>query len=201
MIEALLQGLFMGLVLTTFCGPIFFMLIDLGITGTIKSVFWLALSVFLCDVLIVFCLLFIALNFVSDIKSLQILYYIGGGLLVYFGINKLLKKPQLSQQKIIDSKELSKLFVKGFMINVFNPNILLFWFSAITLALSTYNNNKQFVIIHFISGLLLSFTTDFLKGYGAFKLKKFVTPTILTSLNILSGLILIGFGLKLIILH
>lgn len=197
-----MQGCLMGLVLSTFCGPIFFMLIDLGINGTIKAVFYLALSVFLCDVIIVFTLLFIAMQFVTELKNIDILYYCGGAILIYFGIKNLLKKNDLpAQNNVIDKKQLNKLLLRGFIINLLNPNILFFWFGAITLALSTYHNNKSLVIIHFITGLSVSFLTDFLKGYSAFNLKKYIKPQFIKYLNVFSGLVIIGFGIKLIFFH
>ncbi len=202
MLDAVLQGMLMGLILSTFCGPIFFMLIDLGISGTVKSVFYLAASVFLCDALIVFFLLFVALSFVSNLKSLEMLYYIGGSVLIYFGIRNILKKTQIAEQhEEFDQKRLNKILLKGFVVNLLNPNILFFWFGAITLALSTYHNDKKLVIVHFICGLTVSFLTDFLKGFSAFHLKQYIKPPLVKFLNKLSGIIIIFFGLKLIFFH
>lgn len=202
MLDAVLQGILMGLILSTLCGPIFFMLIDLGINGTVKSVFYLALSVFVCDAIIVFFLLFAAVHLVSNLKHLDVIYYVGGIILIYFGTRNLIKKTALSvQHDKVDRKHLNTLILKGFFINLLNPNILFFWFGALTLALNTYHYEKKLVAVHFASGLSISFLTDFFKGYSAFHLRRYITPGLVKFLNKLSGVVIIGFGLKLIFFH
>lgn len=201
MVDTVLQGILMGLILSTFCGPIFFMLINLGLTSSIKSVFYLAFGAFLSDLLIILVLLYIALGSIAESQYLNILYYAGGGILVYFGIRNLLAKPALLEESQTSQKDLNKLFLKGFMINSLNPNIFFFWFGTMMLAFSTYHNDKDLVLIHFISGLSISFCIDFLKGFSAFHLKKYVKPNFLKMLNKFSGIVIIGFGLKLMFFH
>ncbi len=201
MTEAVIQGIIMGLILSTFCGPIFFMLINLGITSSLKSVFYLAFGVFVSDMLTIFLLLYAALGSITDLKSLEILYYFGGAVLIYFGIRNLLKEPVIVEYSEVSQKALNKIFIRGFMINSLNPTILFFWFGAMMLAFSTYHNNKNLVLAQFISGLAVTLFTDCLKGYSAFHLKKYVKPSFLKVLNKISGLIIIGFGLKLIFFH
>jgi threonine/homoserine/homoserine lactone efflux protein len=201
MLNAVLQGVIMGLILSTFCGPIFFMLINLGVTSSLKSVFYLAIGAFLSDLLIVLILLYVALGNVSELKQLEVLYYIGGAVLLYFGVKNLFTTPVIVQQTEMSQKELNRIFFKGFMINSFNPNILFFWFGTMMLAFSTYHNDKNLVLAQFVSGLSVSLCTDCLKGYSAFHLKKYIKPSFLKVLNKISGLIIIGFGLKLIFFH
>lgn len=201
MFEAVFQGIIMGLILSTFCGPIFFMLINLGISSTLKSVFYLSFGVFLSDVITIFLLLYVALGSITEIKHFEILYYIGGAVLVYFGLRNLIKEPVIKEQVEVSQKTLNKIFLKGFMINSLNPTILFFWFGAMMLAFSTYHNDKRLVLTQFISGLIITLLTDCMKGYSAFHLKQYIKPTFLKVLNKISGIIIIGFGLKLIFFH
>jgi len=201
MFEAVFNGIIMGLILSTFCGPIFFMLINLGITSTLKSVFYLAFGVFLSDVITIFLLLYVALGSISTLKHLEILYYIGGTILIYFGLRNLIKEPVIKDQVEVSKKDLNKLFIKGFTINSLNPTILFFWFGAMMLAFNTYHNDRSLVVTHFISGLSVGLLTDCMKGYSAFHLKKHIKPPFLKVLNKISGLIIIGFGMKLIFFH
>src|SRR5437016_5105517 len=126
MYEAVLKGIIMGLILSTFCGPIFFMIINLGLNSTLKSVFYLAFGAFLSDVIIIFLLLYVALGSVSELKNLEILYYLGGVILIYFGARHLIKEPVIVEQVEVSQKTLNALFIKGFMINSLNPTILFF---------------------------------------------------------------------------
>ncbi|MGB3949056.1 MAG: LysE family transporter [Bacteroidia bacterium] len=201
MIDAVLQGVMMGLFLSTFCGPIFFMLINLGLTSSIKSVFYLALGTFLSDLIIIFSLLYVILGSITNLEGVQILKYIGGTLLIYFGLRNFFSQSITLESNKNADNNFKKIFLQGFIVNSLNPNILLFWFSTMMVALGTYKSNKELVLTHFLSGLIVSFGIDFLKGYSAFHLKKYITPTILKALNIFSGVVLIGFGLKLIFLH
>jgi len=201
MLEAVFQGIMMGLILSTFCGPIFFMLINLGISSTLRSVFYLAFGVFLSDAITIFLLLYVALGSISELKDLEMLYYFGGAVLIYFGARNLVKKPVITEETEVSKKTLNTLFIKGFMINSLNPTILFFWFGAMMLAFSTYNNDKSLVLAQFITGLLVTLLTDCMKGYSAFHLKKYIKPSFLKVLNKISGLIIIGFGLKLIFFH
>ena len=201
MFEAVFKGIIMGLILSTFCGPIFFMLINLGITSTLRSVFYLAFGVFLSDTITIFLLLFVALGSVSSLQHLEILYYIGGSVLIYFGFRNLIKEPVITEQAEVSKKHLNKIFLRGFMINSLNPTILFFWFGAMMVAFNTYHNDRNLVLIHFISGLAVTLITDCMKGYSAFHLKKYIKPPFLKVLNKNSGLIIIGFGLKLIFFH
>jgi threonine/homoserine/homoserine lactone efflux protein len=201
MTQAIIQGIIMGLILSTFCGPIFFMLINLGITSPLKSVFYLSFGVFLSDAITIFLLLYVALGSITELKYLEILYYIGGAVLIYFGVKNLIKEPVITDQDDVSSKTLNKIFIRGFMINSLNPTILFFWFGAMMQAFSTYHNDRNLVLVHFISGLTVTLLTDCLKGYSAFHLKEYVKPNFLKILNKFSGIIIIGFGLKLIFFH
>ena len=201
MYEAVFQGIIMGLILSTFCGPIFFMLINLGISSSLRSVFYLSFGVFLSDAITILLLLYVALGAVSELKHLEILYYIGGAILIYFGVRNLTKEAVIDRQANVSQKDLNTIFLKGFMINSLNPTILFFWFGAMMLAFSSYHNDRNLVLTHFISGLGVTLLTDCMKGYSAFHLKKYVTPSFLKVLHKISGIIIIGFGLKLIFFH
>jgi threonine/homoserine/homoserine lactone efflux protein len=201
MYAAIFQGVIMGLILSTFCGPIFFMLINLGIRSTLKSVFYLAFGVFVSDAITIFLLLYVALGSISEFKHIEILYYIGGAVLIYFGVKNLIKEPVIIEQTEVSQKTLNTIFIKGFMINSLNPTILFFWFGAMMLAFSTYHNDKNLVLTQFITGLIITLLTDCMKGYSAFHLKKYIKPSFLKVLNKISGVIIIGFGLKLIFFH
>lgn len=201
MSQAILQGIIMGLILSTFCGPIFFMVINLGVTGNLKSVLYLCLGVFVSDIIITMSLLYLAIGNIKELKYLEPLYYLGGATLIFFGIRNWIKGPTKAEGNEISKKDLNKLFTKGFFVNAFNPNVFFFWFGSMMVCYNTYQQDKNLVLIHFVFGLLITLITDFGKGYLAFHMKKFVTPQILYYLNILSGVIIIGFGLKLIFWH
>jgi len=201
MTEAIWQGILTGLVLSTFVGPIFFGVVDLGLKGHTKGAAYLAFGTFVSDILTVLLIYLVAGSINRSSVVLQGMYWAGGILLVGLGLQNLLKAKTNEQQVSMDQTNLWKLFAKGFLINGSNPNVFFFWFGAVMVAVHTYQNHAQLVLIHFLSALLVVFSTDFLKGYGASLLRPYIRHEMLVYLARLSGLILIYFGIKLMFFH
>lgn len=201
MLEAIGAGILTGLVLATFIGPIFFAIVDLGLKGNIKGAAYLAFGTFISDILWVLLIYALARQADRDSLLMQVLYVAGGGVLVVLGLQNLLKAKATEVHTQMDQKGQWSLFAKGFLINSSNPNIFFFWFGAIMVALRKYSSHSELVLVHFFSALLVSFSTDFLKGYAASLLRPYMHPKVLAYLGRLSGLILIYFGLKLVFFH
>lgn len=201
MLTTVWQGILTGLVLSTFVGPIFFMLIELGLKGRVKAAWYLALGTFVSDMLTVTLIVAVAHTLVQYTTVLNTMYYVGGGVLIAIGFQSLIKKRVDSSHEHADNMMMRKVFLKGFIINSTNPNVFFFWFGAVVLAMKTYSQSTVSVAIHFGSALLVVFTTDFLKGWAASFLKPYITDKTLFILSKISGLIIIYFGLKLIVSH
>jgi len=199
--EAIVQGILTGLVLSTFMGPIFFMLIDLGINSSIRAVAYLAFGTFISDLFTVLMIYFVAGKLISSTTHLDYLYIIGGLVLTSIGLLHLFRKPKQTLKQEINKKNLLKIFVRGFLINSSNPNVFFFWFGAIMVAVQHYGNSTSLVLTHFISALAVVLTTDFAKGYSASLLKPHINDKILAWLGKASGIILIYFGVKLMFFH
>jgi len=201
MLQAVWQGILTGLVLATFVGPIFFAIIDLGLKGNIKGAFYLAFGTFVSDSLWVLMIYLLARNVDQHSMVFQAMYWIGGSVLTFLGLQNLLKAKGEGKHMDVEHIETKKFFAKGFLINSTNPNVFFFWFGAIMVAVHNYNDNGPMVLTHFFCALLVVFSTDFLKGYGASLLRPYVRDNTLKMLSRLSGLILIYFGLKLMFFH
>lgn len=199
--HAVWQGALTGLVLATFIGPIFFAIVDLGLNGNLRGAAWLALGVFVSDCLSVSFIYLVARTIDKDSLLLQIMYIAGGCVLLLMGLQNLLKRAQTEEHPDVVHVSMSRLFAKGFLINSTNPNVFFFWFGAVMSAVSHYHGVGAQVLVHFLVALLVVCATDFLKGYGASLLRPYIRPAVLLSLSRISGLILIGFGLKLIFFH
>lgn len=199
--EAIWQGILTGLVLATFIGPIFFAVVDLGLKGNTKGAAYLAFGTFLSDALTILLIYFLARVIDKNSTTLQVMYFIGGGLLVVLGLKNLFAKKANEASVTLDQRSLNKLFAKGFLINSTNPNVFFFWFGAVMGAIRGYEDRPHLVLVHFFSALLIVFSTDFLKGYSAFLLKPYIRDTTLNYLSKVSGIILIYFGIKLMFFH
>ena len=201
MFHAIWQGILTGLVVATFVGPIFFAVINFGLQGNIKGAAYLAFGTFVSDISTVFLIYLIAKGIDRNSAMLQIMYVVGGVVLIILGLQNIIKAKVNDSLIEIDQKHLWKLFAKGFLINFTNPNVFFFLFGAVMVAVHTYSNRASLVLLHFTVALVVVFSTDFLKGYVASLLRKYAKDNILLYLSRLSGVVLIYFGVKLIFFH
>ncbi|HWB62632.1 MAG TPA: LysE family transporter [Chitinophagales bacterium] len=199
--NAIWQGLLTGLVLATFTGPIFFAVIDLGLKGHTKGAAYLAFGTFTSDILTVLFIYAVAKTIDRNSPVLQGMYIGGGLLLVGLGLQNIFKAKPVDPHTPLNHESGLRLYSKGFLINISNPNVFFFWFGAVMVAVHGYRNRPELVLAHFITALLVVFATDFLKGYGASLLRPYIKGNILLYLSRLSGLVLIYFGIKLIVFH
>lgn len=201
MFNAVWQGVVTGLILATFIGPIFFTVVDLGLRGNVKGAAYIALGTFISDILWVIAIYLLASQADKNSLLIQVMYIVGGLVLVALGLQNLLKNKVDESHPDTQHQNHKALFTKGFLINATNPNVFFFWFGAVMVAVKQYANQSVYVLTHFFSALLVVFTTDFLKGYAASFLRPYIKPAALTGLSRLSGIILIGFGIKLMLFH
>jgi threonine/homoserine/homoserine lactone efflux protein len=93
------------------------------------------------------------------------------------------------------------LVLKGFMLNLLNPGVVIYWLAIIAKGfdlVAPYESDAHIVI--FITIILITFFgIDCLKAYVANKIKPLVTVKLLRGLNSLIGFIFFGTGIFLIL--
>ena len=89
--------------------------------------------------------------------------------------------------------------LKGFLLNILNPAVLFFWLGVVGLVSVKENYTQTDEAIFFGSTLLTVFSTDLLKNFIANRIKNFLKPNIMIWLNRIIGLVLIGFGVRMIL--
>lgn len=89
--------------------------------------------------------------------------------------------------------------LKGFVINGMTPMVLFFWVATVSFATVHfgYASGQDFSLF-FLGMLGTILSTDILKAFLADKVRRLITPRSMTIMNILIGLILFGFGCKLL---
>lgn len=211
-----LEGIIIGLSLALVMGfgPSFFTLIQTSINRGFKSAMLLDFGIILNDVMIVCLMMMTNLQFnITDEKNLMLAGISASIILIIFGIYTF----NLSPQKIIKISESNNLTIekmnekfddepswivyisKGFVINIFNPFVWIFWITCVATASSNYGGNKNSLILFFIGIFSTVLFFDIIKAAGAYSLKKFFTESMLKRLNQITGVALILFGLYLII--
>lgn len=212
----ILEGIIIGLSLALIMGfgPSFFTLIQTSINRGFKSAMLLDLGIILNDVMIVCLMMMTNLQFnITDEKNLIFAGISASIILIIFGIYTF----KLSPQKIINISEHNNHNIdmmnvkfddepswyvyisKGFVINIFNPFVWIFWITCVATASSSYEGNKYSLILFFIGVFATVLFFDIIKAAGAYSLKKFFTENMLKRLNQITGITLIVFGLYLIV--
>ena len=212
MIDLILKGIVTGFILSIMIGPVFFILMETSIRKGIRSSIAFDLGVLLSDMIYIL----IAYVFYSEVASItgggknnELAKIIGGILFIIYGIVTFFKKlkhaPLDEEGNVIQNqKDYILLLLKGFILNIANPFVIIYWFSVMTLASqqsqSSLTTGDSSPIMFFIAIILITFfSIDILKIIGAKKLRPLVTDNLLKGLNQLTGIVFLCFGLFLII--
>ena len=201
--EAILSGITLGLILAISVGPVIFTVIKQSLTNGKEGGFSFVAGVWLSDiVLIVISNVFSEL--VTNLMEYRVALGVTGsffliGLGVYYIFFKKIKL-QAQTDGIYNSfskKDMLRIFSSGFLINTLNPNVFLFWLGTATAFASQYSFYERMLI--FMVCLALNVAADTFKVLMAGRLRKRLTLRALSIIHKVSGTILIGFGIALII--
>ena len=207
-----LEGVIIGLSLALIMGfgPSFFTLIQTSISRGFKSSLLLDFGIILNDIFIVALMMMTNVQF--NINNRENVVYGGiaaGIILIIFGIYTFLLSPEkimhISEnnnqkinnmnEKFVDKPKWYIFLTKGFVINIFNPFVWIFWVTCVATASSNFSGNKYSMIIFFLGVFATVLFFDILKAAGAYSLKRFFTEKMMKIMNQIIGIILIIFGL------
>jgi len=216
--EYVFQAIGIGFLLSIMIGPVFFVLLEISITKGFKSAMIFDAGVLLSDLFYIVISLFFAyqLKGLGDVKNNLILSVLGGALFIAYGVYNLFFKQVTMgtgalDEELLDSEEKankssknkdnSMLVLKGFMLNLLNPGVVIYWLAIIAKGfdlVAPYESDAHIVI--FITIILITFFgIDCLKAYVANKIKPLVTVKLLRGLNSLIGFVFFGTGVFLIL--
>lgn len=215
--DAIVFGLSLAIVFGF--GPAFITLIQTSIHRGFRSAAWFAAGVFLNDVLMMSLCVLTSIQVVAN-NDRELFYFslAAGIILILFGIFTYTKKVKEDNFKsikertneIIDENrdnfkkddDTPRWFVflgKGFVLNIMNPFVWIFWFSTVAVTMGTMNGNKVKVLLFFAIVLGTSLGCDLLKAKGASFLKRFFNTKRIIIMNRIIGWGLVLFGLYFII--
>lgn len=201
MLEAIRDGFFVGLALTFLIGPVFFLLLSTSINKGFQPGALIATGVMLSDALYILIAYFGSSLLVGNDEYNYIFGFIGGAILIVFGIVNFFKKPAVNKDDDVSSiskKDLFHFMLKGFAMNSFNPFVLILWLGvASSISIKHYDTVLTFLFYSAVLATVLS--TDLLKVYLANKLQKIITVPFLIWMNRISGAALFVFGIRILI--
>ena len=196
MIEAVISGIGFGLVLTFLTGPVFFALIKTSLEKGFHAGVALALGVVSSDMVFVGAILFGSQYF--DITPSDKIYagIIGSTILAAIGIYYIFKKAEINYKNTVPTRvNHAGYFLKGFVMCIFNPTILLHWTVVIGAASTVYHigvHNRGLKIgTMFLTILVMQFGMDTTKAFYADKLRAKISVKFIHRLNEVAGIALI----------
>jgi threonine/homoserine/homoserine lactone efflux protein len=200
--EIIFNGLKLGIVLAFLIGPVFFTIIQTSVERGFRNGVLVSLGVSLSDVMYVAVCYFGLVQFINNPQFRYYLAYIGGGILIIFGIYNVLIKSRRRMNAPLDvatEKKMYRYFIKGFIINGMSPSVLIFWIGAISIASLDFGYTKGFEFFIFFSVVLATvLSTDILKAFVADKLRTLITHRFMSIINVTVGICLIIFGSRLV---
>jgi threonine/homoserine/homoserine lactone efflux protein len=199
LLEPILSGITFGLVLAVMLGPVFFTLLQTSLHEGFKAGVHLAVGVLLSDAgLISVCYSFASLINIIDTHKVA-MAWIGGLLLIGFGIYNFFHKIKLKE--VDDNKKTvhAHFVLKGFLLNLLNPAVLFFWLGVVGLVSVKENYGRIHEVTFFCSTLVTVFSTDLLKSFVAQRIKKILRPEVMLWINRIIGTVLIVFGINMIV--
>lgn len=192
MIESITKGILLGFGLSFMTGTTFVALFNIALHKGFKLASSFAFGVFFSDVL-VFLIVYLGFSrFYQNPLITNILAHIGGLLLVVYGLN-LWFSPGIKQQVEPMAQFVWEYFFKGFLLNLFNPLVFVFWVGIYSLVCQL--SNPLTAILVALSTMLLS---DFLKAYFIAKLSRSIKSQLINSLNAIAAIFLTLIGLRLL---
>ena len=196
--ESVFEGIKLGLLLSMMIGPVFFALITTSMDQGFKQAAILAFGVLMSDVVYVI-LTYFGVHFLSQFPLIEkSLGYLGGMILIGFGLSYIRKKEANAQEKETNPISSGKSFLKGFGINGLNPFVFLFWISIASMVTVKESWEASQISLFYGALLLTVFGIDLTKGFLAAQLAHLVTPKVRRFLNIGVGLLICYFGIKML---
>jgi threonine/homoserine/homoserine lactone efflux protein len=200
--HAIVNGVTLGLVLMISVGPVIFSIIKQSLNNGREGGFSFIAGVWLSDILLIFIS-----NAFSELVTYMMEYrkflgLVGSIFLLLMGVFYVFFKKiklQNAEGGIVKFTRATffKIFVSGFLLNTLNPNVFLFWLGTATAFASEYSFNERIII--FSICLVINITADIFKVLMAGKLRTRLTIHNISLINKISGTILIGFGIALLV--
>ena len=199
MIEIIISGISLGFVLSFLTGPVFFALIKTSIEKGFSAGVSLAAGVVISDIF------YVALTiYGTSFLALENMYrmeigIVGSTILFSVGLYYLFKKVKVNYEQTASKRHYTGYFLKGFLMCIFNPAVLLYWLSVTSGVISLSGGiNSAYILPFYGSILVTQFSLDVLKAYYANKLRYKIKEKTISNLNKIAGVLILIFAARII---
>jgi threonine/homoserine/homoserine lactone efflux protein len=202
MIESIITGLGLGMILAVSVGPVIFTILKQSINNGHQGGFSFVGGVWISDILLVVISNLFSSLVVEALHFKATIGYVGAAFVISLGIYYLFfKKVQFGFDNNVllvqfGKRAFTKAFMSGFLINTLNPSVLLFWLINATAFAASHSPLERTVLFSVCIGI--NIIADILKVMLAAQLRYKLTPNNISTINKISGTILVLFGLGII---
>ncbi|WP_379160901.1 LysE family transporter [Paenibacillus sp. sgz5001063] len=189
--------IFLGLSLSAPIGPINAAQLDKGIRGGFMHAWFVGLGAISADIIYMLLVYFGVIHLLDAPFVKAFLWLFGFFVLVYTGVESIKNAGIIEANEMRSSEaSLSKSFLAGFLMSLFNPLSILFWLgiygSILAKAASEYPMQQ---LLMYSSAIVLGILLwDVSMAAASSVFRKLLTTRVLKSISVLSGLSLVGFG-------
>jgi threonine/homoserine/homoserine lactone efflux protein len=199
------NAIIFGFFLSFMIGPVFFMLIQTSILKGARAAIMFNVGVILGDIAFIVIAYLGSRHLLEKIKDDPRLFFIGGLILVIYGMITYFDKSNKKEAEVKPLIEIPisnnylKLLFKGFFLNFINIGVLAFWLGLILVIGPTLDMNPNHIFWYFTTIILSYFITDLGKIFLAKKLKSKLTPLVVYKIKKTMGIMLLIFGVGLLL--
>ena len=201
MVEDIQAAAPLGFFLAFMLGPAFFVLIETSIEKGFRAATVFDLGVIFSDIIFILIAYFSSYQLLENINNQPGLYVFGGTLLSLYGASNFIKKTttQVTTIKQQNQANYTSLFVKGFLLNIINIGVLVFWLGLVIVVTPNLEGNYKRLIVFFSTLIVSYFLTDLIKILLAKKMKSYLKQDNIIKAKKFLGILIFVFGLFLII--
>lgn len=197
MLGTFFSYILLGLSLAAPIGPVNAAQLDRGIKGGFFPAWFVGLGAILADA-IYMLVVYLGIVHVIEVPFVQtFLWLFGGFVLIYTGVESMVSAKEINTVHERNKEPLHKSFFAGFLMSITNPLTILFWLgiygSVLAKTASTYG--LQTLIIYSGAIFIGLLSWDIAMAAVSSSFRKVLNKRLLTSISIISGLALIGFGI------
>jgi threonine/homoserine/homoserine lactone efflux protein len=190
--------IFLGLSLSAPLGPINAAQLDKGLRGGFLHAWAVGLGAVAADIIYMLLVYFGMIHLLDAPFVKAFLWLFGFFVLIYTGVESIRNAGSIPSAQMRGSGvPLSKSFISGFLMSLFNPLSILFWLgiygSILAKAASEYPMQQLLIYSGaIVFGILL---WDVTMAAASSIFRKLLTTRVLKGISVLSGLSLAGFGI------
>ncbi len=193
------EGFVLGFGMIVFIGPVLMQLLTVSIQFGILPGVSLAFGIFLSDICCILICVLAKNSIQTSFPYITYLAVIGAFFLFFLGFRMFFTRLDFSEPKSNPAKKnLFSAFAKGFLVNFVNPFVFFVWLGVVVYVDNTFVDSID-KLYYYIGAVLAILFTDVSKVFLSKQIGQLLHNKRKIFLFRICGILLIGFGIRLLI--